>query len=394
MGFWPTASYMAEKLSVDSYLAAVLTYARDPIICVNNQDQIVCWNLAAERLFGYSQADVLGRHLEIIVPPTCRAELTAMVVALRSGDHGVCRELTCRRSDGSLLQMEMTMGAVWHHGRNIGVAAIARDLTERKSAEAALRNSERLAATGRLAASIAHEINNPLESVTNLLYLLERHGTLDETARHYVSLAGEELARIVHITRQTLGFYRESAAPVWISISEVVDNVLALYARRLQSRRVKVEKRFGSQPKIRGFPGEIRQVFANLIVNALEAVGEGGLVKLHIFESCDWKHSGRRGLRVLIADNGPGIAPEHRQRIFEPFYTTKGERGTGLGLWVSSGIIHKYGGDIRVHSSVHPRFRGTAFSVFLPVEPKEKHMLKAASALYPPSPGVRPQAES
>jgi signal transduction histidine kinase len=182
----------------------------------------------------------------------------------------------------------------------------------------------------------------------------------------------------MHITRQTLGFYRESTAPVWISVSEVLENVLELYRRRIQSRCIKVEKRFGPQPKIRGFPGEIRQVFSNLIVNALEAVGDGGMVKLHLFGSRNWKHPERRGLRVLIADNGPGIAPEHLRRIFEPFYTTKGERGTGLGLWVSSGIIRKYGGEIRVHSSVHPRFRGTAFSVFLPAEPKEEHALKAA----------------
>ena len=368
---------MAETLSFDGYLAAVLNYAQDAILSLNNQAKIMSWNPAAERLFGYSQAEALGQPLEIIVPPSRRSELAAMLDAARSGDQQMRRELTCCRADGSPVQVEMSLAAVRDRGRDTGLVVIARDVTERQRAEDALRNSEKMAATGRLAALIAHEINNPLESVTNLLYLLEHHASLDERARQYVSMATEELARVVHITRQTLGFYREAAVPVPIRISELLENVLELYSHRMQVRHIRVETHFGLEPEIRGFPGEMRQVFANLVVNALEAVGDGGQIKLHLYESRDWSQPERRGVRVVVADNGPGIAPEHRRHIFEPFYTTKGEQGTGLGLWVSCGIVHKYGGAIRVRSSVHPRWRGTVFSVFLPAQAQEQ-MPKAA----------------
>lgn len=367
---------MVETLSFEGYLAAVFTYAQDAILCIGQRGEIVRWNPAAERLFGYSQGEAAGKQLEIVVSPSLRPQLAAMVDAVRSGDQQVRRELTCCRSDGSPVQVEISLAAVRDHGR-VGLAVIARDITERHRAEDALRNSEKLAATGRLAALIAHEINNPLESVTNLLYLLEHHSSLDDRARQYVSMATEELARIVHITRQTLGFYREAAAPVPIRISELLANVLELYSHRMQARRIRVERRFGPQPEIRGFPGEMRQVFSNLIVNALEAVSDGGKIKLHLYESRDWRRPEQRGVRVVIADDGPGIAPEHRRHIFEPFYTTKGERGTGLGLWVSRGIIHKYGGAIRVRSSVDPRWRGTVFSVFLPAH-TEAQLAEAA----------------
>jgi len=365
------------ELPSDAYLAVLLVHAPDAILAINLAGKVVSWNPAAERLFGYAQAEALGHGLGSLVPPSSQPELTAMIHAVRSGRRQACRELVCCRSDGSLVEVEMTLVAVRDRGREIGICAIARDITERKHAEKALRSSERLAATGRLAASIAHEINNPLEAVTNLLYLLEHNSTLDVSGRQYVRMAEEELGRIVHITRQTLGFYRESASPVPIRISELLENVLELFSRRIHTRCVRVEKRFEAQTEIRGFPGEMRQVFSNLIVNALEAVGEGGEVKLHVFQSREWSRPQRRGVRVVIADNGPGISSEHRGRIFEPFYTTKGERGTGLGLWVSRGIIQRYGGAIQVRSSVHPERHGTVFSVFLPAE-SEEEVAKAA----------------
>ena len=239
------------------------------------------------------------------------------------------------------------------------------DVTERREAEAALRRSEQQAATGRLAASIAHEINNPMAAVTNLLFLLQKHPSLDLVAQQYARMAEQELHRMAHITRQMLGFYREASAPVAVNLASVLDDVLELYSRRIAGSGAEVEKRYDPAPPIEVLPGEMRQVFSNLLLNAVDAVGPEGRIWLHVFPSRDWKNPSRTGIRVVFADNGPGIRPEYRQQIFEPFFTTKGQNGTGLGLWVCRGIVQKHNGSIRVRSG-YGRASGTSFSIFLP----------------------------
>jgi C4-dicarboxylate-specific signal transduction histidine kinase len=246
-----------------------------------------------------------------------------------------------------------------------------RDIGEQKRLEEGLHHSEKLAATGRLAAAIAHEINNPLESVTNLLYLLQNQCPLDDRTRQSTWPGKKSRASCTSPGRRWAST-ASRRCPVGIHISELLENVLELYGRRIHSRRIRVERCFRREPEIRVFPGEMRQVFSNLVVNALEAVGGDCEVKLHVFESRDWRRPERHGVRVVIADNGPGIPPEHRRHLFEPFYTTKGEGGTGLGLWLSRGIIHKYGGDIRVRYSVHPDHRGTVLSIFLPGQSRDQ----------------------
>jgi PAS domain S-box-containing protein len=253
-----------------------------------------------------------------------------------------------------------------HAGRLAHVVGIVLDITARKKAEEILQRSEKLAMLGRLAATIAHEINNPLEAVTNLLYLLENHPGLDGSGKQYAALAQQELHRVSHIARQTLGFHRESAKPIPVNLLEVLDNVLRLHERRIEVSGIAVDKRFDFEGEIIAFPAEMRQVFSNLVLNSLEAVGQGGRVCLHVYESVNWRHPQQRGVRVVIADNGTGIRLEHRHSIFEPFFTTKGEKGTGLGLWVTSGIVHKHGGSIRVHTSTLPGRSGSVFAVFLP----------------------------
>ncbi len=240
------------------------------------------------------------------------------------------------------------------------------DVTERLQAEAALRTSERLATTGRLAASIAHEINNPMAAVTNLIYLIQHSPGVDDPVREYARLAQEELSRMAHITRQMLGFYRESAKSVPVQITELLDGVLELYGRRIRNSGALIERTYEPVPPIDIYPGEMRQVFSNLLLNALDAVGEGGRVRVHVYASPDWSDPRHSGVRIVIADNGPGIRPEYCQRIFEPFFTTKGQKGTGLGLWVSQGIVEKHHGSIRVHSGRQPGRSGTCFSIFLP----------------------------
>jgi PAS domain S-box-containing protein len=237
------------------------------------------------------------------------------------------------------------------------------DITGQRRAEEALRESEKLAATGRLAASIAHEINNPLEAVANLLYLAKRQ---PERATTFLVTAEQELDRIAEITRHTLGFYRDTSTPVKMSVADIANGVLALYDRKLRFKKVSVKKRFSQDTEICGFPGEIRQVLANLVVNAIDAMGPEGRMRIKISPAHEWSGSGRIGVRFTILDNGPGIPAEHLQKIFEPFYTTKKDVGTGLGLWLTQNLVRKHNGTIVVRSATDPARRGTAFSIFFP----------------------------
>ena len=254
------------------------------------------------------------------------------------------------------------------------------DITERKQTEDALVRSERLAAMGRLAGIIAHEINNPLEAISNAFYLLRDHPSLDKEARYYAQLATQELARVAHITKQTLSFYRESQQPVAVSLSEILDNVLELQSRRLQLNGIILEKRYSTKGVIQGFPVELKQVFLNIIGNAVQAMPSGGRLRVRLFPSTD-RRSGRRGLRVSIYDTGTGIRAEDAKRIFEPFFSTKEAKGTGLGLWISRGIIHKYEGTIRFRSMRLREGHGTCFSVFIPAAITAQPTKDTAAAL-------------
>ncbi|MFB3916607.1 MAG: sensor histidine kinase [Terriglobales bacterium] len=235
---------------------------------------------------------------------------------------------------------------------------------ERKRTEEALRTAEKLASVGRLAATIAHEVNNPLEAVTNILYLLSRR-SLDSTSRHYLQMAEHELARVNQIVRQSLAFVRNSSKPEAVCVAALLDETLQLYAPKIRASNITITKKIDCDGDINAIGGELRQVFSNLIVNAIDAVGSGGRIRLHVFHCRDrWRHA--EGIRVVVGDNGMGIRPEHQGQVFEPFFSTKAANGTGLGLWVSREIVQKYGGTITFRSSVHPHRTGTVFSVFLP----------------------------
>ncbi|KAA6459184.1 PAS domain S-box protein [Acidobacteria bacterium AB60] len=246
---------------------------------------------------------------------------------------------------------------------------IVRDVSERARAEEALRRTEKLAATGRLAASIAHEINNPLEAITNLLFLLHNFSGLTEPALHYVTMAEHEARRITEIAQQTLRFYRQSTQPIRADIPDLVDSVLELYRGRLTTLAVDVQRRYRPHADLLCFEGEIRQVIANLIGNATDAISPtGGRLLVRVRPSRRWDASATPGIRLTVADTGCGMPPDVRNRIFEAFFTTKDATGTGLGLWVSQEIIVKHQGLVRVRSRVaspgHPS--GTVFHIFLP----------------------------
>lgn len=229
-------------------------------------------------------------------------------------------------------------------------------------AEEALRHSERLAVAGRLAASIAHEINNPLEAVTNLIYLIGTANSLEE-CRQFAQYAQNELQRVSDITNQTLRFHRTPNEPSKINIVSVLDSTLTLFKARLRGHSVTVEKQYQVKSAINCIEGEIRQVIINLVGNAIDAMREGGQLTIRVRDRKDPKN-GQDGVRILIADQGSGISPEAKKKIFEAFFTTKGSTGTGLGLWISKGIVERHDGRLSFRKRMG--CKGTVFSIWLP----------------------------
>jgi PAS domain S-box-containing protein len=247
------------------------------------------------------------------------------------------------------------------------ITAASLEITQQKQAERALMQSEKLAVVGRLAASIAHEINNPLESVTNLLYLAERAKDAAET-KEYVRTAERELRRVSAITNQTLRFHKQSSSPQEITGEELIDSVVSVFQSRIMNAGIRVEERKRPLRPVRCFEGEIRQVLSNLVSNAVDALHpQGGRLLLRSREGTDWR-TGRRGIVISVADTGKGIPGSVQGRMFEPFYTTKGIHGTGLGLWISSEIINRHHGALRFRSSQKQGRSGTVFTMFLPFD--------------------------
>jgi PAS domain S-box-containing protein len=272
------------------------------------------------------------------------------------------------RKDGSLFYAEMSAQPIVHGGEVRGAVVTFRDITQARQAEEALRRSEKLAAVGQLASSIAHEINNPLESVTNLLYLVRTADSLSDV-RTYAQLAEAELARVADIATQTLRFHRQQTAAAPVDLAETLPAVLRLYASRFLARRISVKLALRPTPKALLLEGDIRQVLNNLIRNAYDAMPQGG--DLHIrLRPATCEKTGNSGLRVTIADTGTGFLPKMRERLFEPFQTSKEITGTGLGLWISKGIIDKHSGRMQMRSrQPHPArsSHGTLFSLWLPL---------------------------
>jgi PAS domain S-box-containing protein len=260
---------------------------------------------------------------------------------------------------GNVTRWLAVKGRGFNGGSGRRVVGVVWDTTERKQSEMALVRSEKLASVGRMAATMAHEINNPLAAVTNVLYLVAQDPSLSEQAKSLLSMADEELRRVTHITKQTLGFYREHSTPMPVEVAELIKNVRELYNRRLEHKHVRVLERFRSaDARVRGIAGELRQVVSNLISNSIDALSLSGALHLRT-AVIDNK------LRITIADTGTGISSSDRKRVFEPFFTTKEAVGTGLGLWITKEIIDKHHGHIRMRSRIG---RGTVFCIFLPAE--------------------------
>lgn len=350
-------------------LAAIVESCDDAVVSKDLNGIVTSWNASAQLMFEYRAEEIIGRPITYIIPPELQDDERMILEKIRRGERIEHFETVRLTKSGKRIDVSLTVSPVMDgSGRVIGAAKVARNITDRKRTEQALRRAEKLAAAGQLAATIAHEINNPMQALTNLLSLITYKTAADENTQRLVSLADAELSRISHITRQMLSFYRQSSAPAPVKVTELMEDVLDVFLMHMRTSDIKLKRRYEFAGEIHAFGGEIRQLFANLVSNAVEAIGHGGQLQVHIANARDWTAPARKGVRVAVADNGPGISRELCPRIFEAFFTTKAEKGTGLGLWVVRGIVAKHGGSIRMHSSTGPRRRGTVFSVFLPLE--------------------------
>jgi PAS domain S-box-containing protein len=371
--------HRAEELfQSEQQLRTTLASIGDGVITCDSHGRVQLMNPVAMELTGWNQAEAFGKPLhEVfhIVHETTREIVEDPVAKVRRLDNIVdlANHTLLVRKDGSELNIADSGAPIRDQtGTTTGIVLVFRDITLERRTQDALLASEKLAVAGRLAATIAHEIHNPLDSVSNLLYLMRNGSTPDET-RQFMGMAEQELARVTQISRAMLGLYRESRAPVPVDLSEMLEEILLLMDRRFLDLGIDIVKRMPPKLCVAAFPAELRQVFTNLITNAAEAAGHGGHVHVSV-NHCPTGtgsngHKRPDGVAVTIADNGPGISDEVRNHLFQPFFTTKGENGTGLGLWISRGIINKHGGTIELSSNTTEAAHGTAVNVFLATKP-------------------------
>ncbi len=323
-------------------------------------------------MLGAAKDAILGRKLSEIAPPESMPGLQEMMQSVAEGrvikERLLEGELAAR--PGERRAWSVNYSPVFNEDGSIrAISTASIEITNQKKAEAALIQSEKLAAVGRLASSISHEINNPLEAVTNLLYLVALDEELPEQLKVYVHMAQSEVSRVSQIATQTLRFHRQAVAPTLVTAQDLVEAVIRLYTGRLTNSNIKVDVRYDTETRILCFENDIRQVLNNLIANAIDAMRTGGRLVVRAHDSRDYGvPEGRSGVRITIADTGHGMSASVLKRVFEPFFTTKDLQGTGLGLWISAGIVQRHQGKLKVRSSIDPDRHGTAFTLFLPCE--------------------------
>jgi PAS domain S-box-containing protein len=353
-------------------LAAIITSSDDAIVSKDLNGLVTSWNAGAERIFGFTPEEMIGKSITKIIPPELYDDETRILSTIARGERIEHFETVRLKKNGEPVNVSLTISPVRDaSGKIIGAAKIARDVTQQKRAERALRTSERLASVGRLAATVAHEINNPLEAVTNLIFLAQSANSL-EAVHKYLDMSQEELKRISHLTRQTLGFYRETKGATKMRLGEQVESLLSVFAPRMRNKSIRLFKEINDDVEICAVPGEIRQVIANLISNSIDAINSGGQLRVRVSHSIQTKDTIRPGVRLSVADTGHGIPSEIRPQLFEPFFTTKRDVGTGLGLWICRSIVEAHQGIIQVRSSTVSGRSGTVFSIFLPVDCAER----------------------
>jgi PAS domain S-box-containing protein len=357
---------LAETQKRTAELAAVVESSNDPIITKDLDGIITSWNSAAIRVFGYSAGEIVGKSILTLVPEDLKDEEARIIENIRAGQRIENYETVRVTKDGRRFDVSLSISPLRDEkGQIIGASKILRDISDRKRMEHSLLQAEKIAATGRMAATIAHEINNPLEAILNLLYLL-RPKLTDSEAMGYLTAAEEELGRVAHIARQTLGYYRENAAASPASLSKIAQHAVTIYQPRCNSMGIEVRTHFPSSRKAIFRRGEIMQVISNLIANAIQAMPTGGLLSMSV-EDVDEPAS---GMVITISDNGAGIASNHLPRVFEAFFSTRTTVGTGIGLFIAKQFVEGHGGEIGITSQTDGRNHGTTVRVFLPLKTK------------------------
>jgi PAS domain S-box-containing protein len=345
-------------------LAAIIESSHDAILSKNLDGIITSWNEAACRMFGYTEEEIVGHSILELIPPQLRWEEANIMRKLRAGERINHYETIRLKKNGETIDVSLTISPVRNSENEvIGSSKIARNISDRKAMEQRLIQADKIATMGRMAATIAHEINNPLESVINLLYLARTSGELDSEVRGYLLTAEGEIERVSHIARQTLGYYRDTGAPVEVFLFQVIVDILTVYQSKLKNRNIEVKTVFGDHRSVMASRGELVQVFSNIISNSIDAMNSGGVLLVHIQPATGLAG----GIEVLVRDQGIGIDQANLQKVFEPFYTTKGNLGTGIGLWVTKQLVEKHGGRILLTSSTDPADCGTSITLSLPV---------------------------
>jgi PAS domain S-box-containing protein len=344
-------------------LAAIVSSSEDVIVSKDLNGIITSWNDAATRVFGYAPEEIIGSSILKLIPEHLHSDEKTIIENIRAGRRIEHFETVRLAKDGRLIDVSLTVSPIKDEdGRVIGASKILRDVSSRKRMEQSLLQAEKIAATGRMAATIAHEINNPLEAVMNLLYLL-RAKISDDEGRNFLATAEDELGRVSHIAKQTLGYYREHAAASLASISDIAEHALTIYGPRCTAAGITVTRSISPSTKIVLRRGEMMQIISNLLANSIYAMPSGGTLTLSV---CDVSTPGD-GVTLTVEDDGVGIAPKDLPRVFEAFFTTRTTVGTGIGLFIAKQFVEGHGGRISIESRCDPDSHGTTVRVFLPL---------------------------
>jgi PAS domain S-box-containing protein len=357
--------YQRETAKRLSEVAAIVESSDDAILSKDLTGQIMSWNQAASRIFGYSREEILGSSILRLIPNELHHEEKTILSKIRAGERIDHYETVRITKSGERIDVSLSISPIRDDsGAIVGASKTLRDISAKKRTEASLLQAEKIAAAGRMAATIAHEVNNPLEAVTNLLYLAKSNAEDPEEVRTFLSVAEGEVARVSHIAKQTLGFYRDTDGPSEASLCELARHAIRVYSTKCKDAGIRIEEDLISTRQVVLRKGEIMQVISNLIANAIYAMPSGGTLRVSVQDSDSLNDA---GVVLSVTDSGVGIPAEQLPRIFDAFFTTRSTIGTGIGLFVAKQFVEGHRGNITVESSTDSVSHGTTMSMFLPV---------------------------